>query len=95
MERMAPDAFVKVGAEGVFCVSFPKAGLGLALKIDDGHDGAARVALGAALHACGLTTAEDADALSDWFAPVTTNSRGDVVGREEPASGWREARTGG
>ncbi len=95
MERMAPDAFVKVGADGVFCASFPKAGLGLALKIDDGHESAARVALGAALQACGLTSAEDADALSEWFAPVSTNSRGDVVGREEPASGWREARTGG
>ena len=91
MERMAPDAFVKVGAEGVFCASFPKAGLGLALKIDDGHDGAARVALGAAMDALGLLGDEDAHAFAEWFAPVTTNSRGEPVGREEPASGWREA----
>lgn len=91
MELMARDGFVKVGADGVFCASFPKAGLGLALKIDDGHDGAARVALGAAMEALGLLGTDDARALAEWFAPVTTNSRGEVVGREEPASGWREA----
>ena len=92
MERMAPDAFVKVGADGVFCASFPSAGLGLALKIDDGHDGAARVALGAAMDAVRLLDRDDARALAEWFAPVTTNSRGEPVGREEPASGWRERR---
>ena len=92
MERMAPDAFVKVGADGVFCASFPKARLGLALKIDDGHEGAARVALGAAMSAVGLVDREDERALAEWFAPVVANSRGEQVGREEPASGWREGR---
>ena len=92
MERMAPDAFVKVGAEGVFCASFPRAGLGLALKIDDGHESAARVALGAAMSAVELIGAQESRAFAEWFAPVATNSRGETVGKTEPASQWREGQ---
>ncbi len=88
MERLAPAILVKVGADGVFTASLPDAGLGVALKIDDGRDSAARVALGAVLTSLGLISAEDAHALSEWFAPSITNSRGELVGREEPSSAW-------
>jgi L-asparaginase II len=40
-----PRLFIKVGAEGVFCGAIPHAGLGFALKIDDGTIRAAEVAV--------------------------------------------------
>lgn len=36
MRQLGTAAFVKGGAEGVYCAAFPEQGLGLALKIDDG-----------------------------------------------------------
>lgn len=89
MQRLAPEVLVKVGAEGVYTASLPSAGIGLALKIDDGRDSAARVALGAALSVLGALTREDTRALSEWVTPAITNTRGDVVGHEEAASVWR------
>jgi L-asparaginase II len=88
MERLAPSIMVKVGADGVFTASIPDAGLGIALKIDDGRDSAARVAIGAVLSRLGLISSEDARALGEWFKPSISNSRGEVVGREEPSSAW-------
>jgi L-asparaginase II len=44
-----PRAFVKVGAEGVYGACVPHAGLGLALKCDDGAARAAEVAMAAML----------------------------------------------
>lgn len=37
MERLGERVFCKVGAEGVYCAAFPEAGLGVALKMDDGN----------------------------------------------------------
>lgn len=88
MERLAPNLLVKVGADGVFTASFPQAGIGVALKIDDGRDSAARVALGAVLTQLGLVSREDAHALGEWFSPSTPNTRGEIIGREEPSSAW-------
>jgi L-asparaginase II len=56
-----PRAFVKVGAEGVFCGSVAHAGLGIALKIDDGSGRAAEVAMAAVL-ACLPVWTEDEQA---------------------------------
>jgi L-asparaginase II len=42
-------AFVKVGAEGVYCAALPELGLGVALKVDDGSTRAAEVAMAALL----------------------------------------------
>ncbi|GGK54530.1 asparaginase [Salinarimonas ramus] len=36
MECLGPRVFLKTGAEGVYCASFPELGLGVALKCDDG-----------------------------------------------------------
>jgi L-asparaginase II len=41
MELLGERAFVKVGAEGVYCGSFPELGYGIALKADDGNARAA------------------------------------------------------
>jgi len=47
MDILAPHILVKVGAAGVYTAVIPEHRLGIALKIDDGHDAAASVALGA------------------------------------------------
>lgn len=88
MERLAPHIMVKVGAEGVYTALIPEHGLGIALKIDDGHDAAARVALGAVLQSLGLLPEDDIKALADYLRPSITNSRGEIIGRIEPSSDW-------
>ncbi|MES1163813.1 MAG: asparaginase [Rhizobacter sp.] len=50
MERLGERVFCKVGAEGVFCAALPGAGLGVAIKIDDGNNArAAEVAMAAVI----------------------------------------------
>ena len=41
MELLGERAFVKVGAEGVYCAAFPELGYGVALKAEDGNARAA------------------------------------------------------
>lgn len=88
MQRLAPGILVKVGAEGVYTAVIPEHGLGVAVKIEDGHDGAARVALGAVLTRLGFIDRDDHKALAEYFTPTITNSRGEAIGRIEPSSDW-------
>lgn len=89
MDILAPDILVKVGAAGVYTALIPEHGLGVALKIDDGHDGAARVALGAALNMLGVVPSDKARELGEYFMPSINNSRGETIGRYEPSSDWQ------
>jgi L-asparaginase II len=47
MEVLRERAFVKVGAEGVYCAAFPELGYGIALKADDGAGRAAEAMMAA------------------------------------------------
>lgn len=95
MEQLAPSIMVKVGAEGVYTAVIPEHALGIALKIDDGSDAAARVALGAVLSMLGVLPADNARSLAEYFIPTLTNSRGESIGRMEPSSEWEGvARSG-
>jgi L-asparaginase II len=38
MQALGQRVFCKVGAEGVYCAALPEAGLGVAIKIDDGNN---------------------------------------------------------
>ena len=49
MNLTGTQAYVKVGAEGVYAGALPDLGLGLALKVDDGAIRAAEVAVGTVL----------------------------------------------
>ncbi|MFK8081450.1 MAG: asparaginase [Granulosicoccus sp.] len=89
MEILSPDILVKVGAAGVYTAIVPEHGLGIALKIDDGHDGAARVALGAVLNTLGVLPSDKAQLLNEYFMPSINNSRGETIGRYEPSSDWQ------
>lgn len=45
MGALGARAFTKTGAEGVYCAALPEAGLGIALKIDDGAGRGAEVVM--------------------------------------------------
>lgn len=94
MDILAPDILVKVGAAGVYTAVVPEHDLGIALKIDDGHDGAARVALGAVLNTLGVIPSDKSKQLAEYFVPAINNSRGEDVGRFEPSSDWQGASAG-
>jgi L-asparaginase II len=51
MDCLKGTAFLKGGAEGVYCAALPKRGIGIALKIDDGAKRAAEAAIAAVLKA--------------------------------------------
>lgn len=89
MDILAPEILIKVGAAGVYTAVIPEHNLGVALKIDDGHDGAARVALGAVLNTLGVLPSDKAQALSEYFTPSINNSRGESIGRFEASSDWQ------
>jgi L-asparaginase II len=75
-----PRAFVKTGAEGVFCGAVPHAGLGIALKCDDGAHRASETAMAAVLASLDVWTEEERQRLSS-FAQV-------------PLSNWRKFEVG-
>jgi L-asparaginase II len=75
-ETLGESAFVKVGAEGVYCGALPMLGLGFALKCEDGAVRAAEVATAALLrHLLGPSAVLDRLA-----SPVLSNWNGIEVG---------------
>lgn len=89
MDHVAPRVLVKVGAEGCYTACIPEQGIGIALKMDDGHDRGARVALGAVLQKLGVIDANVVVELEEYLTPVLTNSRGEAIGRAEQSSDWQ------
>jgi L-asparaginase II len=67
----------KVGAEGVYCAALPQdaGGLGVALKVADGHGLAAALALAAVLEELGLRPRP-----ASLIAHPNVNTRGETVG---------------
>jgi L-asparaginase II len=79
-EALGESAFVKVGAEGVYCGALPTLGLGFALKCDDGAARAAESATAALLrHFLGANPVLDRLA-----APRLVNWNGIEVGTIRP-----------
>lgn len=86
MEILRQRAFIKVGAEGVYCGTLPEQGLGIALKIDDGAGRAAEVAM-ASLLLRFLTLDDSASTvLAPLAQPTLRNWNGIAVGELRPAS---------
>jgi L-asparaginase II len=67
----------KIGADGVYCATIRDAGLGLALKVEDGDGESARTALVALLDALAPGVAQVADG---FRRPVFRNTLGEIVG---------------
>jgi L-asparaginase II len=81
MEQLRERAFVKSGAEGVYCGALPAQGLGIAVKCDDGAGRAAEAVMAALLMRL-LPLEADACAMLDRFArPILRNWNGIEVGR--------------
>ncbi len=89
MRACGGRAAVKTGAEGYFAGIVPQAGLGIALKVDDGAGRAAETAIAVILDKLGLLDANGA-AREILVAPVT-NTRHAVVGERRPARALAEA----
>jgi L-asparaginase II len=70
----------KLGAEGVYGITMPGEGLGLAVKVEDGGMRAGDPAVMRALDELSLLGQEAAEALEPFRRPLIRNSRGDLVG---------------
>lgn len=75
-----PRLFCKVGAEGVYGAAIPHAGLGIALKVDDGQGRGAEVALAETLLRLDVWTDDERQSLMRF--------------RHHPLSNWRKIAVG-
>jgi L-asparaginase II len=79
--KAVPRAFVKTGAEGVFCAAIPHAGIGVALKCEDGARRASEVAIAAVLAGLDAWSPEEKASLRQFTAVTLRNWRKFTVGR--------------
>jgi L-asparaginase II len=79
----------KAGAEAYYAAIIPEAGLGVALKIDDGAGRAAETAIAAILDKLDLLS--DDHAAHELIRAPVLNTRGAVVGERRPASALNNA----
>jgi L-asparaginase II len=84
MSLTGARAFVKSGAEGVVCAALPKAGLGLAVKADDGAGRAAQVMIAALIRRFGGFDEEAKARFARFVSPRLMNWNGAEVGRLRP-----------
>lgn len=82
---LRPHLLIKGGAEGVYCLALPQAGLGIAVKAEDGAGRAASAAVAAlALRHGGAGLPEAARrVLAEEASQTLRNTRGEAVGRIE------------
>jgi len=85
MSLIGQRVFLKSGAEGVICAALPEAGLGLAVKADDGAGRAAQVMIAALLRRFGGFDQEMEARLARFVSPRLMNWNGVEVGRLRPA----------
>jgi L-asparaginase II len=91
MQALGERVYCKVGAEAVFCASFPERGLGVAIKIDDGNTArAAEVAMAAAIEAFVDLDDEEADVLRHLSNVPLRNWNGIEVGALRATEELRE-----
>jgi L-asparaginase II len=84
-ERLTERAFVKGGAEGVFCAALPDQGLGIALKCDDGAGRAAEAVMAALMLRLMKLDAGEGALLDRFARPTLINWNGVEVGRVQPS----------
>jgi L-asparaginase II len=87
MQALGARAFMKVGAEGVYCATFPELGFGVALKCDDGATRAAEVMMGAVIERFLTLSDGDAKVVGPLTRPELRNWNGIHVGDLRPAGG--------
>lgn len=70
MREMKGKVAVKTGADGVFTAILPEQGLGVAVKIQDGHGGASECAIVSILSSLGVIDPQSAAAKKRMNAPI-------------------------
>lgn len=80
MELLGNRAFVKTGAEGVFCGALPNQGLGIAIKCDDGAGRAAEAIMAAIIGRFLPLESGERAALKRFTRPILRNWNGLEVG---------------
>jgi L-asparaginase II len=85
MTLLGARGLTKSGAEGVFCAALPEAGLGLAVKADDGAGRAAQVMMAALIRRFGGFDDATTARLARFVSPRLTNWNGVEVGLLRPA----------
>ena len=80
MRILGARAYVKTGAEGVFCGALPELGFGIAIKCDDGAGRAAEAIMAAVIARFLPLATEDRAALSPFLQPTLRNWNGIAVG---------------
>ena len=78
--EVVPRLFMKFGAEGVYCGCIPHAGLGFALKCDDGAARAVEVAMICVMLKLDIWTAEDRETLKKFQHEPLKNANKIEVG---------------
>src|SRR5262249_20700717 len=84
MQLLGPRAFVKGGAEGVYCGAFPDVGLGVAVKCDDGGVRAAEVVMAALIARFAPLSEGERVALERFLRPTLRNWNGFTIGLLRP-----------
>jgi len=84
MERLSERAFLKGGAEGVFCCALPDQGIGIALKCDDGAGRAAEATMAALMIRLMKLNSDERAMLERFARPAMTNWNGVEIGRLRP-----------
>ena len=86
MELTGEKAFLKTGAEGVYCAAFPELGLGAAIKVDDGAGRAAEILMARLLARFEILSKDQAAQLGGLFTTPVLNRAGRSVGEIRPAA---------
>jgi len=86
MQRLGARAFVKVGAEGVYCGALPERGLGIAVKCDDGGARAAEVVMATLILRFGALSTDEQAALDHLWRPTLRNWNGIAIGKLRPTA---------
>lgn len=74
----------KMGAEGVYAITIPEEGLGIAIKIEDGAKRALHPAVAEALVQLKLLTVQEQTELESFRNPLIRNWQGTIVGSIQP-----------
>ncbi|WP_218044688.1 asparaginase [Aestuariispira insulae] len=88
MTVLGQRAFVKYGAEGVYCASLPEYGLGVAMKCEDGAKRGVEVMLAAVLRHIGVIEDKDLQQMAALKSVPLVNRRNFKVGEIRPAEGF-------
>ncbi|HEY6133277.1 MAG TPA: asparaginase [Rubrivivax sp.] len=93
--RLGERVFCKVGAEGVYCAALPEAGLGVAIKMDDGNNArACEVVMAAVVEALLVLDEGDAAFMRGLSDTLLANWNGIEVGRLAAAAPLRALAPG-